>query len=124
VGHVGAKALFDARDRVFRVFDGVVEKRGGQSGSVKAHVREDMRHFQEMSKVGIAGAPELVMMALGGNFVGAPHHPGIFEGRLMRSFSSSSSRRASSWRAARSRLNWSGRLLGEGMIQAGLTVPV
>ena len=82
MGHVGAKALFYASDRVFRVFDGVVEKRCGQSGSVQAHVREDVRHFQEMSKVGIAGAAELVMMALSGNLVGAPHHPGIFRGTV------------------------------------------
>src|SRR6267143_2732834 len=80
VGHVRAKALFDASDRIFRVFDGIVEQCGGQRRSVKAHVREDVRHFQQMREVGISGAAELVMMALGGNFVGAPHHPGIFRG--------------------------------------------
>ena len=41
-----------------------------------------MCDFEEMSKVGIAGAAELVMMALGSNFVGSPHHPGIFGGAV------------------------------------------
>jgi len=36
-----------------------------------------VRDFEEMGQVRIAGAAELVVVALGGNFVGAAEHPGI-----------------------------------------------
>src|SRR5258708_37747293 len=41
---------------------------------------------------------------------------GSSEGRFLRSFSSSSSRRASSWRSVRSRWKCRGKLLGDGIV--------
>jgi len=41
-------------------------------------VREDVGDFEEVGQVRIAGAAELVVMALRGDFVGAADHPGIF----------------------------------------------
>jgi len=55
-----------------------MEKRGSEGGGVEAHVREDVRDFEQVGEVRIAGAAELVVVALGGNLVGAADHPGIF----------------------------------------------
>src|SRR5882762_10128222 len=78
MGDVGSEALFDAGDGILGVFDGVMENRGGQRGGVEPHVREDVRDFEEVGEIGIAGAAELVMVPLGGDFVSAAEHPGIF----------------------------------------------
>src|SRR5712691_6400669 len=78
MGDIGAKALLDAGDGILGVFDGVMENRGGERGGIEAHVREDVGDFEEVGQVRIAGAAELVVMALRGDFVGAADHPGIF----------------------------------------------
>ena len=51
-----AKAFLNARNGKFRVFDDVVKKSGGKRGGVHAHVGEDVRDFQQMGEIGIAGA--------------------------------------------------------------------
>jgi len=55
-----------------------VENRGGERGGIEAHVREDVSDFEKMREIRFAGAAELVVVALGGYFVGAANHPGIF----------------------------------------------
>src|SRR5713101_8988438 len=55
----------------------------GQGSGIQAHVSEDMRHLQQMSRVRFAGAAKLVAVPLGGDFVGAAHHPGIFGGTIL-----------------------------------------
>ncbi len=83
---IGAEALFDAGDGILGVFDGVMENRGGERSGVETHVREDVRNFEEVREIRIAGAAELVMVALGGNFVSAAEHPGIFGGAVLAEF--------------------------------------
>ena len=78
VSDVGAKALFDARDGILRVFDSVMKNRGGKRSGVEAHVREDVGDFEEVGEIGFARAAQLVTVALGGNFVGPAQHPRIF----------------------------------------------
>ena len=46
--HFRTKPLFDPRERKFRVFHHVMQQRGRQSSGVHAHVRQDMRHFQQV----------------------------------------------------------------------------
>ena len=54
-----------------------MKKCGGQRGGIHAHVRENMGDLQKMRDIGIAGAAELIPMALRGNFVGATNYPRI-----------------------------------------------
>jgi hypothetical protein len=60
-----------------------VENRSGESSSIKAHVRKDVRYFEQVGEIGLAGTAELVVVALGGDFVGAANHPGIFGGAVL-----------------------------------------
>src|SRR5438132_12503685 len=60
-----------------------MKNRGGERGGVEAHVREDVGDFEQVREVGIAGTAELVMVALGGNFVGSADHPRIFGGAAL-----------------------------------------
>src|SRR5262249_11861684 len=39
---------------------------------------EDVRYFQQVSNVRLAGTAKLIVMALRGDLVGAANHPGIF----------------------------------------------
>src|SRR5216684_1832200 len=55
-----------------------MKDRGGERGGIEAHVRENVRDFEEMGQIRVAGAAKLVVVALGGNFVGAAEHPGVF----------------------------------------------
>ena len=55
-----------------------MEKRGSERGGIEAHVRKDVRDFEQVGQVWLAGAAELAVVALGGNLVGATDHPGIF----------------------------------------------
>src|SRR5260370_28470003 len=86
MGEVGAEALCDGGEGIFRVFDGVVKESSGQRGGIEAHVGEDVRDFEKMGKIGLAGAAELVVVTFGGNFVGAADHPGIFGGAVLAEF--------------------------------------
>src|SRR5580692_1071116 len=76
--HVRPKPLFNASDRIFGIFDGIVKKGGGERGGIHAHVGENVGHFKKVRDIGIAGAAELVAVTLGSNFVGAANHPGVF----------------------------------------------
>ena len=80
---VGAKALFDPGDGILRIFDGVVENRGGEGGGVETHVREDVGDFEQVSEIRVTRTAELVVVTLGGDFVGAADHPGIFGGAVL-----------------------------------------
>src|SRR5260370_13230746 len=75
---IGAEESLDGGEGILGVFNGVMKNRGGKRGGIETHVREDVRDFEKMRQVRIAGAAELVVMALGGNFVGAAEHPRIF----------------------------------------------
>src|SRR5207245_8597432 len=65
------------------VCDSVMENRGGEGGGVETHVREDVGDFEQVREIRVAGTAELVMMTLGGDFVGAANHPGIFGGAVL-----------------------------------------
>jgi len=39
--------------------------------------------FEQVREIRLAGTAELVVVALGGNFVGAADHPGIFGGAIL-----------------------------------------
>jgi len=55
-----------------------VEESRRQRGSVQAHIRQDVRDFQEVGEIRFAGIAELVAVALGGDIVGPADQPGIF----------------------------------------------
>ena len=59
--------IFSTRN--FRVLDDVVKKRGAQRGHVELHVRQQMRHFDWMRKVRLAGEPRLSLVLFGGEIV-------------------------------------------------------
>src|ERR1700676_4596808 len=59
-----------------------MEKGGGKSGGIQTHVCEYVGDFKKMREVGVARAAELVTVSLGGDFIGAPHHPGILGGAI------------------------------------------
>ena len=63
---VRPKALGNALRGYARVFHDVVQQRGAERGDVQLHVREDVRDFQGMRKVGVAGLAQLGAMLLGG----------------------------------------------------------
>jgi len=81
-----AEALFDPGDRILGVFDGVVEESGGERGGVQANIRENVRDFEQMNQVRVTGAAELAAVALGGDFISASNHPGIFGGAILAKF--------------------------------------
>jgi len=72
------EAFFNARNRILRVFDGIMQKSGSQCDGIKTHIREDVGDFQEMREIRIARTAELIVMALRGNFIGPAYHPRIF----------------------------------------------
>ena len=111
----GAKAFFNARDRILGVFDSVVENRGGERGGVDAHVGKDVGNFEQVGEVGFAGTAELVVMALSGDFVGAANHPGIFGGAVLAEFFEEFLEARVQLAIARSRWKLSGTLLEDGM---------
>ena len=78
----GAKSFFQARKRIFRVLDGVMQQRRRQRSGIQLHVREDVRDFQEMRDVGVAGTAELVAVAFGGNVIRTTNQPGILRGAI------------------------------------------
>ena len=86
MGDIGAEALFDAGNGILGVLNGVVENGGGQRSGIQAHVRENVGDFEQVGQVRLAGAAKLVVVALGGNLVGAPDHPGIFGGAVLSKF--------------------------------------
>jgi len=51
-----AETFLDAGKGILGVLDGVMEKRGSEGGGIEAHVREDVRDFEQ---VGQYGSPEL-----------------------------------------------------------------
>ena len=66
---------------------------GGLVGFLQAHngklkrklplfVGGNVRNLEQMREVGITRAAQLIAMALGGNFVGATNHPGVFRGAV------------------------------------------
>ena len=83
MGDISTEALLDARDGILGVFDGVMENRGGERGSVKTHIREDMGDFEQVREIRVTRTAELVVVALGSDFVGAANHPGIFGGAVL-----------------------------------------
>ena len=69
---VRTEALDDARRGNARVLDHIVQQGGAQRRDVQLHVRQDVRHFQGMRQVGIAGLAQLRAVLLGGKFERAP----------------------------------------------------
>ena len=57
---VRAELFADRRDRNARVFDDVVQQRGAQRGDVQPQIGQDVRDFQGMGKVGLAGLARLL----------------------------------------------------------------
>ena len=55
-----------------RVFDDVMQQRGAERRDVQLHVREDVRDFEGMREVGLAGLAQLGAVLLGGKIKGAP----------------------------------------------------
>ncbi len=78
LGGLLAKSFLNSCDRKFGVFDDVVENGGGEGGGIHLHVGENVRNFKQMRHVRIAGAAELIAVALCGDFVGAADYPGVF----------------------------------------------
>ncbi len=60
---IRSESFLNTSDGIFRVFDGIVKKRGRQRGGIQSHIREDVGDLKKMGNVGIAGTPELVAMA-------------------------------------------------------------
>src|SRR5262249_17786356 len=78
LGNFRPEALLKPRHGEFRIFDDVVQQRRGKRGGVHAYVGKDVRDFEQVGNVGVAGTTKLVSVALGGNFVGAPDGPRVF----------------------------------------------
>jgi hypothetical protein len=97
-GSFFAKTFPNARNGKFSVFNDVMEKSGGKRGGVHAHVGENVRDFQEMCEIGIAGTADLIAMRANPleNIDARRTSQGSSEGRFFLSFSRSSSRRVSS----------------------------
>ena len=73
-------------ERNFGVFDDVVQQRGAERGHVELHVREQMRHFERMRKIGLAGKAHLRLVLLGGEIVGAAQEIEIVAGTIAAHF--------------------------------------
>ena len=71
-GDVRPEALGDALRGYARVLDHVVQQRGAERRDVQLHVRQDVRDFQGMRKVGIARLAQLRAMLLGGKLKRPP----------------------------------------------------
>ena len=67
----GAKLLGDRFERNLGVFDHVVQQGRAKRRDIQLHVREDVRYFHGMGKVGLAGEARLRLVLLGGEIVGA-----------------------------------------------------
>ena len=65
------------------VFDDVVEERGAKRGHVELHVRQQVRHFDGMREVGLAGKARLRLVLLGGEIVGAAKEVEIVAGAIL-----------------------------------------
>jgi len=78
-----AEAFLNTGDGKFGVLNHVVEKSGGKSGRVHAHVGENVRDFEKMGEIGIAGTSQLIAMAFRGNFVSAAYEPRIVGGAIL-----------------------------------------
>ena len=73
-------------ERNFRVFDDVVKKRGAERSDVELHVREEMRHFDGMREVRLAGKAGLRLVLLGGEIVGAAEEFEVVAGAVAAHF--------------------------------------
>ena len=71
------EAFLNAGHWEFRVFDHVMEKRGGERGRVHLHVRENVRDLEKMGEIGFAGAAKLVAVAFGCDVVSAANQPRV-----------------------------------------------
>ena len=83
---IRAKLLGDLLERNFGVFDHVVKKRGAERGDVELHVREEVRDFDGMRKVGLAGKARLRFVLLGGEIVGAAKELEVVAGTVAAHF--------------------------------------
>jgi hypothetical protein len=81
-GDVGAKARSDFCGGDARVFHDVVQQRGAQRGYVQAHVRQDVGHLQGMRQKRLAGLPQLRLVLLAGEFIGAAQQVGVVAGAV------------------------------------------
>ena len=78
VRNFASKPLFNPRNGIFRVLNGIVKNGRGQRDGIESHVREDMRHFEQVRQVGLTRAANLVVMSLRSNLVSTANDPGIF----------------------------------------------
>ena len=79
----GPKSVGELFERDFGVFDDVVQERGAQRRHVELHVRQRMRHFKRMGKIGLAGEANLPSMMLGGEIVGAAQQREVVAGAIL-----------------------------------------
>src|SRR5713226_633488 len=86
VGDVRAEAFFNAGGGILGVLDGVMQDGGGERGDIEPHVSKNVRHFEEMGHIRLAGTAELIVMALRSNFIGAAEHPGILGRAVLTEF--------------------------------------
>ncbi len=83
---IGAELLGDAVGAGFGVLNDVVEKRGAERCHVELHIREDVRHFQRVRKVGLAGKAHLRFVLFGGEIVGAAEELEVVAGAAAADF--------------------------------------
>jgi len=67
-GDVRAKPLHDARRGYACVLHHIVQQGGAKRRNVELHVRQDVRHFEGMREVRVAGLAQLRAVLFGGEF--------------------------------------------------------
>ena len=111
----GAEAFLNSGEGKLGVFDHVVQERGGQRRGIQAQVREDVCDLEQMRQVRFARPAELFAMPLGGYFVSAADHPGIFGGAIFAQLGQQFFEAGVELALGAIAVEVNGRLLGEGM---------
>ena len=82
VGHLVAEAGFNLLAGGGGVFDGVVQKAGGDGGRVHLHLRQHLGHFKRMDDVGLAGGAHLAFVVLHAEIPRLADEADIFTGAV------------------------------------------
>ena len=84
VGDLLAEFFADVDDRDRSVFDRIVQQAGGDRDRIHLHLGQNLRHFQRMDQVRLAGGPGLAGMMVQGEVVGFPNQFQIVVGAVGR----------------------------------------
>ncbi len=69
---VRTKQLLDPLDRRLRVFNDVVEQTGSDRHDIQFHVRQEVRDFERVHQIRLAGMTDLSLVLEGREHIGSP----------------------------------------------------